>query len=232
MTPDGESAGLESIDHLDAIYEMRHTEKLNRDRAVVWDCVVNRVIQPLVPQNATFLDLGAGDCLVINRVSAREKIAVDLGSRTLASAKSDVRVLQTSSTDLSALGAQSIDVVFSSNFFEHLPTKQDLLTTLKEVERVLRPGGLLLVIMPNLRYVRANYWDYLDHQIPLTDRSLAEATVLSGLHVRKVVPRFLPYTINNSRLPRGRTLVNLYLSFPLAWRLWGKQLFLIAEKRI
>jgi hypothetical protein len=44
------------------------------------------------------------------------------------------------------------------------------------------------------------------------------------------VPRFLPFT-TKSRLPRSTKLVRAYLAFPPAWRLLGKQSFLVAERR-
>ena len=56
---------------------------------------------------------------------------------------------------MAAIGDGTIDVVFTSNFFEHMPDKRALLRTLDECRRVLRPGGRLLVLMPNLRYVGA-----------------------------------------------------------------------------
>ena len=43
------------------------------------------------------------------------------------------------------LGDCSLDVVFSSNFFEHLRAKDDLCRTLGEVHRCLKPGGRLIV---------------------------------------------------------------------------------------
>jgi hypothetical protein len=42
------------------------------------------------------------------------------------------------------------------------------------------------------------------------------------------IERFLPYTAK-SRLPQSVGLVKAYLKLPLAWRLLGKQSFLVAE---
>ena len=104
-----------------------------------------------------------------------------------------------------------MDTVFTSNFFEHLPDAEALLATLAECHRVLRPGGTIVVLMPNIRNLPGAYWDYLDHHLALTQHSLAEALVLSGFTMERVVPRFLPYTVRGSRLPVAAWSVRAYL---------------------
>ncbi len=105
----------------------------------------------------------------------------------------------------------SVDTVFTSNFFEHLPTKSDLMSTLAECQRVTRPGGRLVVLMPNIRYLPGRYWDYLDHHLPLTHLSVAEALELSGYEVVEQVGRFLPYTVKDARFTVRPIMVRAYL---------------------
>jgi predicted SAM-dependent methyltransferase len=50
-------------------------------------------------------------------------------------------VIQSVALHLSALADGSVDTVFTSNFFEHLPTKEVLMETLRESHRVLTPVG-------------------------------------------------------------------------------------------
>ena len=45
------------------------------------------------------------------------------------------------STDMHAIADGSVDVVFTSNFFEHLPNKVALVQTLAECHRILRDRG-------------------------------------------------------------------------------------------
>ena len=117
-----------------------------------------------------------------------------------------------------------------SNFLEHLPNKQIVLNTLKEAKRILRKGGRLIILQPNVKLIPGAYWDFFDHHTPLTDNSLVEAVTMLGMTPSHVVTRFLPYT-TKSLIPQAPWLVRLYLKVPLAWWLLGKQSLVIARKR-
>ncbi len=68
----------------------------------------------------------------------------------------------------------TVDRVFISNFFEHIP-REAIVSTLTEARRVLKPDGRLLVLQPNVRYCAKDYWMFFDHITPVDDRALAEA---------------------------------------------------------
>lgn len=218
----------DSPDELSRIYRHRFDEGDREAQDVLWRTLCESFFQQYVGPDDTVLDLGAGSCQFVNHIRAGRKIAVDLNPDT-AEAAVDAEFVQTASDDLSPVGDASVDLVFTSNFFEHLPDKASLLRTLAEVHRVLKPGGRLVVLMPNLRYLGGRYWDYFDHKLPLTHASLAEGIELSGLTVERVEPRFLPYTVK-SRLPTNATLIRLYLKVPLAWRLLGRQMLVVAHR--
>lgn len=216
------------VNDLSRIYRHRFDAGELQAKDVLWSTLCADYFQQYVQPTDVVLDLGAGSCEFINNIAAGRKVAVDLNPDT-GSHLRDGQFLQTASDDLSALGDQSVDVVFSSNFFEHLLDKKSLMTTLAEVRRVLRPGGRLIVLMPNARYLGGRYWDYLDHHIPLTHLSLVEALELSGLEVDRVVPRFLPYTVKGSRLPIRPTLIRLYLRLPIVWPFVGRQMLVVGH---
>jgi SAM-dependent methyltransferase len=93
----------------------------------------------------------------------------------------------------------SLDTVFSSNFFEHLPNKATLESTLHHAWRALRQGGSLILMGPNIKYLAGAYWDFFDHHIPLTELSLSEVLKNCGFQIDICVGRFLPYSMSQGR---------------------------------
>jgi hypothetical protein len=104
-----------------------------------------------------------------------------------------------------------------------------VLEQLRVTFALLRPGGRVLILQPNIRLIGGAYWDFIDHQTALTEKSLAEAATMAGFRTSQVLTRFLPYT-TKSRFPQHPLLVRAYLKFPLAWQLFGKQTLYLGEK--
>lgn len=211
------------------IYRQRFDDRAQLERESLWRVLCDHFLQRYVARDATVLDLAAGRCEFINHIHCGNKIAVDLNPDTETYANPDVRVVMAYSHDMVGVAADSVDVVFVSNFFEHLPDKQAFLDTLREIRRVLKPGGRLLVFQPNIRFLNGAYWDFIDHYLPLTDRTMVEALQLIDMRVEEVRPRFLPYT-TRSRLPQWSWLVWLYLKLRPAHWIFGKQAFVVARK--
>lgn len=216
--------------YLSATYAQRFSAQELRDKQVLWETLCTHVFQEYVPSHGTVLDLGAGYCEFVNNIQAGTKIAVDLNPDTRTFANDDVDVRPLDARDLRGIGSSSVDTVFSSNFFEHLPDSRALLETLSECWRVLRSQGTVIILMPNIRNLPGAYWDYLDHHLPLTEHSLVEALELSGFRPTRVEGRFLPYTVRGSRLPVRSWSVRAYLRFRPAWRLLGKQMLVVAQR--
>jgi hypothetical protein len=86
----------------------------------------------------------------------------------------------------------------------------------------------VLILQPNFRYVGPAYFDFIDHQVVLTDRSLVEALETTGFRVTYLKKRFLPYTAK-SRLPKWPWLVRLYLHCPPLHWFFGQQTFVVAQ---
>lgn len=138
-------------------------DRAESDRNLVWKVLTHDFFQRWVGQSATVLDLGAGYCEFINNISAAHKYAVDLNPVTPSKADPDVTVCTHDASKPWPLAAESIDVVFTSNFVEHLESKQALTSCLAEIQRVLRPGGTFIALGPNIRYCYNVYWDFIDH---------------------------------------------------------------------
>jgi SAM-dependent methyltransferase len=215
-------------DRLGDIYDGRFSEEDLRYKRELWQVLCDDYFQRLVPRDATVVDLAAGTCEFINAIHCGRKIAVDLNPDVANHARG-AEVVIAPSTDMPTIADDSVDVVFASNFFEHLPDSDSLLATLRECKRILRADGKIIVLMPNIRNLGGAYWDYLDHHLALTHHSLVEALQLAGYEPTEVIPRFLPYTVKDKRMPRSLGLVRLYLRARPAWRLLGKQMLVVAR---
>jgi SAM-dependent methyltransferase len=214
---------------LDKIYRRRFNEYECEQKNKIWKVLCPNFFQRFIPVSAVVLDVGAGYCEFINNIRCFKKIAVDLNEDTPSFASPDVEVVSSLSTDLSFLESDSIDRVFMSNFLEHLRTKQEVLKTFEEIFRVLKVGGKVITLHPNIRYLYMDYWDYFDHHVPLTDKSIAEGLEVVGFKVEISIDRFLPFT-TKSKIPKHPFFVKLYLMFPLIWRFMGKQALVVAKK--
>ena len=214
---------------LDALYRNRFSPEQRQVRDRVWETLCRHFFQRYVREGDTTLDLGCGFGEFSRFILARRRIAVDLNPDVRGMLPSEVEFHQADARRLDCLPTGSVDVCFTSNFFEHLLSKPDLDAVLGEVVRILRPGGRLVALQPNIRYAPGEYWDFYDHHLPLSHLSCAEAFALAGLEVVELVDRFLPFT-TCSPIPKHPLLVRLYLSFPLAWRLMGRQFLIVGRK--
>ena len=210
------------------VYAIRFSDADARAKVAVWKPIVE-CLQRFIDPGQPVLDIACDRGYFINHVRAGERWATDVRD-TGASLSPSIRFVRSNGLDLEAhLPAAHFGTVFMSNYLEHLATPDEVVTQLRVVERLLRPGGRVIVLQPNIRLVGPRYWDFIDHRVALTDRSLAEAAELAGLQTVKVIQRFLPYA-TGGRLPSSPTLTRLYLAFPPAWRILGKQTLYIGER--
>jgi SAM-dependent methyltransferase len=198
-------------------------------RTRVWEALVRKVFQPHISADAHVLDLGCGYGEFINNVKALKRYAIDVNPDSREKLASDIDFVEQDCTQRWPFAEGSLDVIFSSNLFEHLPTKEALHLVLEHAQRALRRGGTLIAMGPNIRYLPGEYWDFIDHHIALSDRSIVEAMEIAGFRRQRVVDRFLPYAMSESaRLP-PLFLLGLYLRMPLVWRFFGKQFLVIMK---
>jgi SAM-dependent methyltransferase len=215
---------------LDSLYATRFPEADRDAKDAIWQVLCRHFFQRYVGPHDVVLDIGVGFGEFLRHIDCARRIAVDierLSGRMLPPGTEEV--LTPSHQLAQRIPASSVDVVFCSNFFEHLPDKATFIATLKEIRTVLRPGGRLLALQPNIRFVGGAYWDFVDHHLPLTDRTLVEACESLGFEIQEVIPRFLPYT-TRSAIPQSPWLVRIYLAVRPAWWLLGKQTWFVARK--
>lgn len=213
---------------LQSIYEHRFSAML-RYRTGVWQVLTSAFFQKYVRPDATVLDLGCGYGEFINHIRCGRKLGMDLNPRSPEFLAKDVRFLQQDCSLRWDLPDASLDVVFTSNFFEHLPDKLSLRNTLLEAHRCLKPGGRLIAMGPNIKHVPGSYWDFWDHFLCLTEMSLGEGLQNNGYRVVESMARFLPYSmVNAPQYPLA--LLRSYLALPFLWPLFGKQFLVVAER--
>lgn len=211
------------------IYATRFVETDLPRKNQIWRVICRDFLKRFIPETSIIVDIGAGYCEFINNIEGARKIAIDLNADVKKFANADVEIIHESCMAMQSLGDNSVNIVFMSNFLEHLLNKQQVFDTLVEACRILKQGGKLLILQPNIRFLANNYWDFFDHHTPLSDRSLVEVLEALDMKIVKSYPKFLPYT-TKSRLPQHPWLVKWYLRSPWLWPLLGKQAFIVAEK--
>ncbi len=215
------------------IYTRRFSDAEEATRRAVWKVLTAEYFQNFISHNDTVVDIGAGDGHFIKNIKAKRRVAVDLSPHVQALTEHGIEVHQIQADKFCDTFVGEADVVFMSNFLEHLPDKRTLLAVLEECRKALKPGGSIIILQPNIRLVGTAYWDYIDHHISLTEHSLVEGLEVSGFTIVDVIARFLPYTAKSrtGRFlsgERAAVFTQVYLKFPLLWKLFGKQSLVIA----
>ena len=209
----------------DPYYASRYVP--NPDRSVVWREIV-RFLRSFLNGKHTVLDLGAGYCDFINNVTAPERVAVDISPDFANFADTSVRTVRSEVTHLSAVQANTVDVVFASNLLEHL-TDADLDTTMSEVKRILKNGGLFISMQPNYRYSYKTYYDDPTHKKVFSHTALEAFLLSQGFSIVKKMPKFLPFSLKSRPgiIPLHPLLVRAYIHSP--WKPFAGQMLFVSK---
>ena len=87
------------------------------------------------------MDIAAGNCEFINNIEAKEKIAVDVNPDIYIYAKKDIFIINDSIFRLNKFMEKSCDIIFASNVFEHLDSKEDVISAINICYQYLTTGG-------------------------------------------------------------------------------------------
>jgi hypothetical protein len=204
---------------LKEVYEQRFSREDQAGKEAIWR-ELGHYLQRYIDPGASVVDIACDLGYFIRNIRAADRWATDI--RDMAdSLPKDVHFVRASGLDLAnVMPNNHFDLAFFSNYLEHLPSTEAVLQQLKVTFSILKP---------NIRLIGGSYWDFIDHQTALTEKSLAEAAAMAGFTHKKVIARFLPYT-TKSRLPQHPVLVRAYLAFPPAWFFFGKQTLYLGEK--
>mgnify|MGYP003336924996 CR=1 FL=1 len=219
--------------NLDAIYSYRFDGISHVVKQKVWDQIAEFILNDAVrfrdgEKVASILDPACGDGEFLNGCANGDLdlMGCDLRSRSTTlhpSINFHQGYFQTLDFN------KKYDLIWISNLLEHLPSPETLQEFLSHAGNLLSPNGLIVIMGPNIKYCYTDYWDFADHLLPLSHLTVCEHLLSAGFETLACTAKFLPYSFR-SRLPPSSTLARLYLNFPLAWNLLGKQFLIRARK--
>ena len=213
------------------LYNTRFTSFERVKKNELWRILCRDFLQKYIMPNDSVIDLGAGNCEFINNIKARKKFAVDINSDVKFKADKDVEVrIAPIKYIKNIFPSKSIDAVFMSNLLEHLDNKEEVFRLLNETFIVLKKGGRILIMQPDISLVGGQYWDFFDHKVPLTFASLTEVLLSIGYKIADFRYPFLPYSTKVRFLPLYPWLLRIYLRLRPLHYLFGKQFFICAQK--
>jgi len=208
------------------VYKFRFAWLAQETKAVTW-AIITKWIERQLGNPKIVLDPAAGLGEFIVASEAQERWACDLIDQR----KSWPNGITTRFGEISAidLPKDHFDLIFVSNFLEHLPTPDHVYRYLMQLRNALKPSGKLAIMGPNFRFSAKEYYDFADHLLPLSDRTIEEHLAAVDMKCEQIIPRFLPLEFRSQRFSHP-LLVKLYLVVPLFWRFFCKQFFIIAAK--
>ncbi|MBE9163190.1 MULTISPECIES: bifunctional 2-polyprenyl-6-hydroxyphenol methylase/3-demethylubiquinol 3-O-methyltransferase UbiG [Microcoleaceae] len=216
--------------YLKNLYANRFDSRQMQAKVALWKVLIDEFLQDYVPPESAVLDIGGGYCEFINQILADQKCLIDLNPDSKLFANPDVKILNVDVLNCGdkSVFAKQFDRIFISNFFEHLRNKEELVEIISFCFDALKPSGSLLIIQPNFKYSYKEYYDFIDHQLPITHLSLQELLQTVGFKVEVMIPRFLPFSTKGR--PASPLLLKIYLKLPFLWRFLGGQMFVKASK--
>src|SRR4051794_477895 len=110
---------------LAALYRFRFRESERPQKMIIWKTLCEHFFQKLVGDDRVVVDLACGYGEFINNIKARKKYAVDLNPDAPKYLDPDVQFCPSRADSIKQIGDGTADVVFTSNFLEHLKTKEE-----------------------------------------------------------------------------------------------------------
>lgn len=214
---------------LTSIYRARFPKNELNKRVAMWREIYRVGIKQYIQKSDVVMDIGAGFGEFINVVECKKRIAVDPNPDTKLHIASGVVVIPKTAVNIPHTYDGTVDVVWLSNVLEHMQTKKMVQDVLARVFRLVKPGGRVIILQPNIDLVGSRYWDFIDHHVALNGPSVCEVLSISGFQNIRYIKRFLPYT-TKGKLPVWPWLIALYLRIPSYIRPFAGQSLFIATK--
>jgi 2-polyprenyl-3-methyl-5-hydroxy-6-metoxy-1,4-benzoquinol methylase len=154
----------------------------------------DRDIRPHIPanRNLRILDIGCGQGHYVRRLLAlgyEQTRGIDISPEQVAIAMASGLTQVAAGDYAEALQHADLDVVIATDFLEHL-TVAESLEAVDKINRALKPGGLLIVRVPNGASPFAGGIRYADltHQTMFTAQSLRQLGTNAGFRSVQIFP--------------------------------------------
>lgn len=198
----------------------------DKNRIIVWK-EITKYLQKYICKDSAVLDLGSGYCDFINSITARKKYALDKYINPKIYAFQEVEGLF---GDYSLMNKKikddSLDIVFASNFLEHL-NQEDTEKCINMIYKKLKINGLFIIIQPNYKFSYKDYFDDYTHITTWSDIGLKDYLISKNFQICLCKPRFLPFSMK-SKIPKNKLLIRIYLKSPV--KPFAKQMLIITKK--
>jgi 2-polyprenyl-3-methyl-5-hydroxy-6-metoxy-1,4-benzoquinol methylase len=174
-------------------------------------------------KHAHILDFGCGFGQFLRELSGRgygNVSGYDIEPEAIAFCRANgLQIIDGNSASLGDLDSR-YDFILSSHVIEHLP-KDAVISTLRDLRKLLRPGGTLLVCVPNAQANTGSYWAYEDftHHTVYTSGSLHYVLSKAGFSSVEFIDTDCTEGMQWSRRLLKRTLLSLYRA---NYRLWNR----------
>lgn len=210
------------------IYSYRFEKVDMEKKNVVWNEIAHFLYNTHLNKPQKMLDPAGGLCEFINHIPSSERWTIDLSEEIKKYADPQIKTIIGNNLEVE-LPENYFDGIFISNFLEHLNTQFEVADFLERMFKSMRSKGRIVIMGPNFRHTYKDYFNFADHTVILTELGVAEHLYGAGFNILEIYDKFLPLTFRRG-LPVSRFLINTYLKMPFAWRFFGEQFLLVAEK--
>lgn len=173
------------LDLYEDLYVKEHTHWWHVGKRAIVYGLLRKYMPPGSRDTRRALDLGCGAGLNLERLSKyAEATGTDYYEEALhfCRRRGFNRLCKADAANL-PFAAESFDIVTALDVIEHL---DDDAVALRELWRVMRPGGILIVSVPAYRFLWTYWDDILGHRKRYTTGMMREAAASAGFRVRKV----------------------------------------------
>ncbi|MDB5228480.1 MAG: Methyltransferase type 11 [Bacteroidota bacterium] len=210
------------------IYSYRFEKVDMEKKNIVWNEIAHFLYDTQLTKPQKMLDPAGGLCEFINHIPSPERWTIDLSEEIKKYADPQIKTIIGNNLEVD-LPENYFDGVFISNFLEHLNSQFEVADFLERMFKAMRSKGRIVIMGPNFRHTYKDYFNFADHTVILTELGVAEHLYGAGFNILEIYDKFLPLTFRRG-LPVSRFLINTYLKMPFAWRFFGEQFLLVAEK--